>query len=195
MLQFVTGRPEKYTVAEQAQMAIEGGANWVVFNPEDMADEAVREALIELVPLCKETDTILTIIDHVAAAREMKIHGVQLSVANTAVTVREELGPEAIIGVAVGGAEGIESLRGKDMDYFVLPYGCPLHEMAQIVDRVRCSGDKSAIVARGDFEIAELDVIMATGVSGVQVTQAIINAPDPVEATRQALKNLNVNCE
>ncbi len=190
MLQFVTGKLEKYTVAEQAQMAIEGGVRWVIFDPLDMPDEAVRDALVELVPLCKETDTILTITDHTEAAREMKIHGVQLSVANKAVAVREELGPEAIIGVAAGGAEGIESLMGKDMDYFVLPDDCSLQKMSQIVDRVRSAGNMSAIVARGNFDIAELDVIMATGVSGVQLSGTIIDAADPVEASRKALDAL-----
>jgi len=192
MLQFVTGKPDKYSVAEQAQMAIEGGVRWVIFNPVDMTDEAVRDALAELVPLCKETDTILTITDHVEAAREMKIHGVQLSVANRAVAVREELGPEAIIGVTVGGAEGIESLRGKDMDYFVLPEDCSLQGMSQIVDRVRSAGDMSAIVARGNLDIAELDVIKATGVSGVQLSGAILDAPDPVEATQRAMRELSI---
>lgn len=187
MLQFVAVPSDIYSIAEQAQMAIEGGVKWVIFNPMDWPDDAVRESLSELVPLCKETDTILTIIDHAEAARDMKIHGVQLSSAANATRLREELGPEAIIGVAVGGADGVEALRGKDMDYFVLPANASLADLTKITTEVRERGDRSALVACGNYSLDELDVVMATGVSGLQLSQTIVSAPDPVEAARKAL--------
>ncbi len=193
MLQFVAKPSDLYSVAEQAQMAIEGGAKWVIFDPVDLSDDAVREALTLLVDLCKENDTILTITGHIEAAREMHIHGVQLLSAAGAEAVREELGPEAIIGVSVGGAEGIEALRGKDMDYFVLPEETSQARMSEIVDKVRSGSDKSAIVARGDYDLEEVDVVMATGVSGIQLSRSILEAPDPVEAVRKVLSMLTPN--
>lgn len=191
MLQFVAKSSERYSVAEQAQMAIEGGVKWVIFDPESLPDDAVRDTLTELVPLCRENETILSIVDHTEAAREMHIHGVQLSSAASATEVREQLGPEAIIGVCVGGASGIEALRGKDMDYFVLPADCTLENIALIVNQVRSQGDRTAIVARGDYDAMEIDVVMATGVSGVQLGNSIADAPDPVEATSRAMDILH----
>lgn len=172
-------------------MTIEGGVKWVIFDPVDLPDDAVRETLNLLTDLCKENSTILTIVNHSEAALEMKIHGVELTSAARALEVREQLGPEAIIGVAVGGSDGIEALRGKDMDYFVLPEDTSLVRMSEIVEQVRRSGDMSPIVARGRYEIAEIDAVMATGVSGIQLSSTITDAPDPVEAVQEILSILN----
>lgn len=191
MLQFVAKPSVLYSVAEQAQMTIEGGVKWVIFDPVDLPDDAVRETLNLLTDLCKENSTILTIVNHSEAALEMKIHGVELTSAARALEVREQLGPEAIIGVAVGGSDGIEALRGKDMDYFVLPEDTSLVRMSEIVEQVRRSGDMSPIVARGRYEIAEIDAVMATGVSGIQLSSTITDAPDPVEAVQEILSILN----
>lgn len=193
MLQYIARPSELYSVAEQAQMAVEAGVKWVIFDPEGMDDADVRDTLAELVALCRENETILTITGHTEAAREQHIHGVQLSSASEALAAREQLGPEAIVGVTVGGADGIAALRGKDMDYFVLPAKNSLAEMARTVEAVRASGDTTAIVAGGDYSLDELEGVMATGVSGVQLHRAIALAPDPVEAARRALEILHKN--
>lgn len=47
------------------------------------------------------------------------------------------------------------------------------------------------IVAIGGITIDDIPAIMATGVNGVAVSGAIINADDPVEYTRNLLEKLN----
>ena len=46
------------------------------------------------------------------------------------------------------------------------------------------------IVAIGGITIDDIDAIMATGVNGIAVSGAIINAPDPVEYTNHIMQKL-----
>ena len=42
MLQFITHPSEKYSIAEEVQMAIEGGCRWIQLRMKDASDEEVR---------------------------------------------------------------------------------------------------------------------------------------------------------
>lgn len=71
MLQFIARENNRFSVPELVQMAIEGGCAWVVLDPGEMSDEVIREIAREVIPLCKETSTILTMVDHVDMAKEL----------------------------------------------------------------------------------------------------------------------------
>ena len=109
MLQFIARINDRYSVAELAQMAIEGGCHWVELDLPDASDDFVRETALELKNLCMETGTFLTIVDRPEVAKEAGLHGVQLRGANArrAAEVREELGAEAIIGIEAAGADAV----------------------------------------------------------------------------------------
>ena len=82
MLQFIARINDRYSVAELAQMAIEGGCHWVELDLPDASDDFVRETALELKNLCMETGTFLTIVDRPEVAKEAGLHGVQLRGAN-----------------------------------------------------------------------------------------------------------------
>ncbi len=65
MLQFITHTSDKYSIAEEAQMAIEGGCRWIQLRMKDASDEEVRNVALEIIPMCQETDTFLIIDDRV----------------------------------------------------------------------------------------------------------------------------------
>ena len=134
MLQFIARINDRYSVAELAQMAIEGGCHWVELDLPDASDDFVRETALELKNLCMETGTFLTIVDRPEVAKEAGLHGVQLRGANArrAAEVREELGAEAIIGIEAAGADAILRTQNLDIDYATLPAGLPC-------ERQRCS--------------------------------------------------------
>ena len=151
MLQFIAQINNKYSVAELAQMAIEGGCHWIELDLPEASDDFVRATALELKELCVETGTFLTIADRPEVAREAGLHGVQLRGANAsrAAAVRDELGAEAIIGIEAANAAAVLNIQNLDIDYATLPLGMPVAEVRQIVETIRKADMSLPIVARG----------------------------------------------
>ena len=59
MLQFITNASDKYSIAEEVQMAIEGGCKWIQLRMKDASYEQQRETALEIIPVCRENDVIL----------------------------------------------------------------------------------------------------------------------------------------
>ena len=192
MLQFIARINDRYSVAELAQMAIEGGCHWVELDLPDASDDFVRETALELKNLCMETGTFLTIVDRPEVAKEAGLHGVQLRGANArrAAEVREELGAEAIIGIEAAGAGAILRTQNLDIDYATLPAGLPVADVERIVAAVRKAEMQLPVVASGEFTPDGAIEAMVAGASGIAVSAAIADAPDPVEATQLLVEAL-----
>lgn len=191
MLQFIAQPYDKYSIPEQAQMAIEAGCQWVRLRVNDMPDHELRELAAELVPLCKESGTILTIEDRLEMAKELGIHGVHLR--HTKVTpaqAREQLGPEAIIGVQVTETAQAEALRGFDIDYAAFPPESALEAITLCASRLQAIGMPLPIVAEGDFGPIAARRAIDMGASGVAVGKSILEADDPVAAASAIINSL-----
>lgn len=203
MLQFITHPSEHYSIAEEAQMAIEGGCRWIQLRIKDASDDEVRQVAMEIIPMCRETETFLIIDDRVELVNELKVSGVHLGKNDMdPIEAREILGPHAIIGITANTAEDIIRYKGKDVDYVGLgPFRhtttkknlspvLGIEGYASVVSQVRQAGVELPIVAIGGITIDDIDAIMATGVNGIAVSGAIINAPDPVEYTNHIMQKL-----
>ena len=154
--------------------------------------------------MCQENEAFLVFDDRVELAMEMGVHGVHLGKNDmNPLQARETMGAEAIIGVTANTADDIIRFRGWDVDYVGLgPFRYTttksnlspvlgIDGYREIVKAVRDSGMTLPIVAIGGITIDDIPAIMATGVNGVAVSGAIINADDPVEYTRNLLEKLN----
>lgn len=203
MLQFITHPSEHYSIAEEAQMAIEGGCRWIQLRIKDASDDEVRQVAMEIIPMCRETETFLIIDDRVELVNELKVSGVHLGKNDMdPLEAREILGPHAIIGITANTAEDIIRYKGKDVDYVGLgPFRhtttkknlspvLGIEGYTSVISQVRQAGVELPIVAIGGITIDDIDAIMATGVNGIAVSGAIINAPDPVEYTNHIMQKL-----
>lgn len=203
MLQFITHPSDKYSIPEEVQMAIEGGCRWIQLRMKDATDEEVREIALEIIPMCKETDTMLILDDRVDLTLELGVHGVHLGKHDMPpAEAREKLGAGAIIGVTANTADEILAFRGLDIDYVgVGPFRFTttkknlspvigIEGYREIVRKVREAGMELPIVAIGGIGLDDVDPLMATGVNGLAVSGAIINAPDPVLYTAKILEKL-----
>jgi len=192
MLQFIARINNRYSVAELAQMAIEGGCQWVELDLPDASDDFIRATALELKDLCMETGTFLTIADRPDIAREAGLHGVRLhcGMAAKVAAIRDELGAEAIIGVDIHDASDIIKVQNLDIDYAVLPSDITTEKAADIIGTVRKSEIMLPIVACGKFSPDEAIEIIVAGASGIAVSSAIADADDPVESTRLLLEAL-----
>lgn len=203
MLQFITDACDKYSIAEEVQMAIEGGCRWVQLRMKDATDDEVRQVAMELIPMCRETDTFLIIDDRVELVAELKVSGVHLGKEDMdPLQAREVLGPHAIIGVTANTAEDIIKYKGKDLDYFgVGPYKFTstkknlapvlgLEGYRTLVKEVRDAGVQFPIVAIGGITKEDVKPLMETGVNGIAISRAIIDADDPVLYTSDVMELL-----
>ena len=121
MLQFITHPSDRYSIAEEVQMAIEGGCRWIQLRMKDASDEEVRQTALDIIPMCQETDTFLIIDDRVSVVNDLKVSGVHLGKDDmNPLEAREILGPHAIIGITANTAEDIIKYKGKDVDYIGL---------------------------------------------------------------------------
>lgn len=203
MLQFITNKSDKYSIAEEVQMAIEGGCRWIQLRMKDASDEEVKEVALELIPMCQETDTFLIIDDRVNLVNELKVSGVHLGKTDMdPLEAREILGPHAIIGVTANTADDIIKYKGKDIDYIGLgPYRYTdtkknlapvlgLDGITDIVSQVRNEGMTIPIVAIGGIVADDIEPLMKTGINGIAVSSAIIDAADPVLYTSDLMEKL-----
>ena len=203
MLQFITNPSDRYSLLEEAQMAIEGGCRWIQLRMKDATDDEVRQVALELIPLCKENDTFLIIDDRVELVNELKVSGVHLGKDDMdPLEARELLGPHAIIGVTANTAEDIIRFKGKDVDYVGLG---PVHftttkkklapelgyeGVKSVMDSIRAAGVELPVVAIGGIKKEDIKPLKEAGVNGVAVSGSLIGAQNSVEYSAQLLQLL-----
>lgn len=204
MLMFITHPSDRYSIAEEVQMVLEGGCKWIQLRLKDVYDEEFRQTALEIIPLCKENEAFLVFDDRVELAMEMGVHGVHLGKNDmNPLQARETMGAEAIIGVTANTAQDIIKFRNQDVDYVGLgPFRFTttktklspvlgVEGYTSIVKEVREAGMSLPIVAIGGITLEDIPSLMPTGVNGVAVSGSIINASDPVAYTRQLLETLS----
>lgn len=191
MLQYIAKDNDNYSIPEQVQMALEGGCKWVQLYVPEKEDSEIREIAREIIPLCKEGEAMLTIVDHVELAKELSIHGTLLIQSDMSVVeAREFCGPEAIIGVGINAPEQLIPLDGVDLDYAALPMNAPAELLSVYIKAIRDAGIHTPLVAFGDYGLDEIEDLLATGVSGIALGASISDSPDPVETVRTILATI-----
>ncbi len=192
MLQFIAKENDRYSVPEQVKMAIEGGCRWIIMSMPGASDAEIREVAQQIIPLCMEECTLLTIENHVELARELGIHGVvltdpEISFAQT----REFCGPEAIIGVTAYTTEEAFALKDADVDYIAFPYGLGVGEVQASVDLLREKEFMIPLVATGDYSMPTIDKLMMAGISGIALNVTSADNNDPVATTAEIINLLS----
>ena len=193
MLQFITRKNERYGIEEQVKMVLEGGCKWIELDMNDATAEEVKAIIENLIPLCKEADAILVVDDYVDIVKEMEVTGLRLIKDSKNVgEVRNILEGGPIIGVNVSTAGDIYALKGIDVDYVTIEINerHSLDSIYKIVSEVREAGINMPIVAIGEITIENIKEVIATGVNGVAMSDAIVNAENPTEYTKKILSIL-----
>lgn len=190
MLQFIAQESEKYSIAEEVQMALEGGCRWIQLRMKDATDELVRETTLELIPMCKENEAFLTIESRVDLVADLKVSGVHLNKDDMdPIQARDILGAHAIIGFSAETADDIIKYQGKDIDYASIHFDSTTDNM--IISQVKSSGVDIPIVATGNITINDIDIALSSGFNGIALSDAVINAPDPMLYTADTINRLS----
>lgn len=189
MLQVIITPGGKYSLAEEAQMAVEAGAGWLQLRLPDMSDEEIREIAPEIVTLCREAGVMLTLEDNFPMVRELGLHGVFLHHGANPVKTREELGAEAVIGTEIGSADSAVAMSRADIDYVALPETVS----PELIADVRSAGCTIPVVAYRPgslFTESEVENLMARGYSGLCGADGVFATDTPVERIEAILRQL-----
>lgn len=192
MLQIILPRDnDKYSVPELAQMAIEGGCRWLRLDGTDSSDEYIRELCAEIVPLCRESGVMLSLDGKAELAKELGLHGVHIADKNVQpAAVREDLGPEAVIGVTCCDPALALMLMKADIDYVQLPDDFDDDRIAGFMIDFRELDPHYPVVALGGDSAATAAAVMALGVSGIAVDMGRLKGDDPVKAVADILASV-----
>lgn len=203
-LQFISHQTEAHSCIDGIRLALQGGCRWIQLRMKgDTADEMVPVAL-ETGRLCREAGATFIIDDHVELVVRVHADGVHLGKKDMPLDeARRILGPDYIIGATANTFGDVEEAVRNGASYI----GCGpfrftttkkglapvlgLEGLQAITDRMKAEGISLPIVAIGGITADDIPAVMGTGVTGIAVSGAILNAADPVSETKRIIKILN----
>ena len=201
--QFITHCTDKYTYYQSAEMALQGGCKWIQLRMKDKPAAEIKQLALRLKPLCKSHNAVFLLDDHVELCKEIAADGVHLGKQDmNPKAAREILGKNFIIGSTCNTFEDIcESIKNP-IDYIGLgPFrftstkenlspvlGIEKYEF--IVKECQKNAINIPIVAIGGIVSGDILSIIQTGINGVALSSAILQAESPVEEAKIILNIL-----
>ena len=197
MIQFITHTNSRYGYTDGARMVLEGGCRWIQLRMKDATDDEVRPIAHEIRKLCTEYNAKFILDDRVNLVIETGADGVHLGKNDMPVDeARKMLGRNKIIGGTANTFEDVERLSRQEADYI----GCGpfrftttkknlspvlgLEGYRDITAQMKAHDIQLPIGAIGGILHQDIPAIMQTGVTGIAVSGAILNAENPVEEMR-----------
>ena len=117
-IQFITHQTDRYSYADGARMALEGGCRWIQLRMKDASDEDFIAVAHEIQPICKRYDAVFILDDRVHLVRQLQADGVHLGKNDMpADEARSLLGEQFIIGGTANTFEDIQRLFRQRVDY------------------------------------------------------------------------------
>ena len=200
MLQFITHRTERYDYLDSVRIALAGGCRWVQLRMKGMTDEEVRPVAIEAQKMCRDTGATFIVDDRVELVGELGIDGVHLGKNDMPIgEARKVLGERAIIGGTANTLEDVVAHYEATANYI----GCGpfrftttkeklspllgLEGYRRIMKGMKERGIDLPIVAIGGIKAEDVAEIMRTGVTGIALSGAILQAADPIEEMKRII--------
>ena len=203
MIQFISHQNARFSYLDGIKLALEGGCRWFQLRMKDAPYDEIISTAKEVKKLCVEFQATFIVDDHVSLVKIIGADGVHLGKNDMPVdTARRILGKECIIGATANTFEDVENAYNKGADYI----GCGpfrftttkknlspvlgLEGYSEIVKQMKQSGINIPVVAIGGILKEDIPQIMQTGISGIALSGAVLNAQDPVSEMKTILKIL-----
>lgn len=208
-LMFITHRTDKHTELDEIKMVTEGGCSWVQLRMKENPDLEVAKAVSRFIRFDCQTACTCCLDDDLEMAFKAGIHCVHLGKNDMPVSEAWhriiEKGQEELflVGATANTFEDILKADREGASYIGLgPYRYTetkknlspilgLEGYRKIIGQCREAGLEIPIFAIGGIEFEDIAPLMETGIEGIAVSGAIINAEDPVEETRRFIREIN----
>lgn len=203
MIQFITHSNTRYDYVEGARLALEGGCRWIQLRMKDAQEVDFLLAAKQIGAMCKEYGATFILDDHVEWVGITGADGVHLGKNDMPVDeARNQLGTNRIIGGTANTFEDVERLWRQGANYI----GCGPYRFTttkknlspvlgldgyrHIISKMKAHDINIPVVAIGGILQPDIKDVMATGVSGIAVSGAILNAENPVEEMKRFIGSL-----
>lgn len=203
MIQFITHSNTRYGYVEGARLALEGGCRWIQLRMKDASEVDFLLAAKQIGAMCKEYGATFILDDHVEWVGITGADGVHLGKNDMPVDeARNQLDANRIIGGTANTFEDVERLWRQGANYI----GCGPYRFTttkknlspvlgldgyrHIISQMKAHDINLPVVAIGGILQPDIKDVMATGVSGIAVSGAILNAENPVEEMKRFIDSL-----
>lgn len=203
MIQFITHSNTRYDYVEGARLALEGGCRWIQLRMKDAQEVDFLLAAKQIGAMCKEYGATFILDDHVEWVGITGADGVHLGKNDMPVDeARNQLGANRIIGGTANTFEDVERLWRQGANYI----GCGPYRFTttkknlspvlgldgyrHIISKMKAYDINIPVVAIGGILQPDIKDVMVTGVSGIAVSGAILNAENPVEEMKRFIDSL-----
>lgn len=203
MIQFITHSNSRYGYVEGARLALEGGCRWIQLRMKDAEEAEFLSAAKQIAAMCKEYGATFLLDDHVEWVEKTGADGVHLGKNDMPVDeARKILGADRIIGGTANTFEDVERLWRQGANYI----GCGPYRFTttkknlspvldiegyrRIIGQMKEHGINLPVVAIGGILQPDIKDVMATGVSGIAVSGAVLNAENPAEEMKRFVDSL-----
>lgn len=203
MIQFITHSNSRYGYVEGARLALEGGCRWIQLRMKDAEEAEFLSAAKQIAAMCKEYGATFLLDDHVEWVEKTGADGVHLGKNDMPVDeARKLLGADRIIGGTANTFEDVERLWRQGANYIGCgPYRFTttkknlspvlgLEGYRHIIGQMKEHGINLPVVAIGGILQPDIKDVMATGVSGIAVSGAVLNAENPAEEMKRFVDSL-----
>lgn len=203
MIQFITHSNSRYGYVEGARLALEGGCRWIQLRMKDAEEAEFLSAAKQIAAMCKEYGATFLLDDRVEWVEPTGADGVHLGKNDMPVDeARKILGADRIIGGTANTFEDVERLWRQGANYIGCgPYRFTttkknlspvlgLEGYRRIIGLMNEHGINLPVVAIGGILQPDIKDVMATGVSGIAVSGAVLNAENPAEEMKRFVDSL-----
>lgn len=204
MIQFITHQNQRYSYEESARLALEGGCKWIQLRMKDASEQEFLQIGQQVKTLCTKYNATFILDDHVELVKKLGANGVHVGKNDMPVKqVREILGDKFIIGATANTYDDVEMHYKNGANYI----GCGPFRFTttkknlspilgtegykSITDKMKAAGIKIPIVAIGGITKNDINEIMQTGVTGIALSGAVLNAQNPAEEMKTIINLLN----
>lgn len=206
MLQFITHQNDRYDTVSGVRAVLTGGCRWVQLRMKHADDNEVIAAGREIGAMCRDAGATFLLDDRVHLVDTLQADGVHLGKDDMPVDeARRILGPDRIIGATANTFADIERAAHLGADYIGLgPFRFTTTKerlspvlgtegYRDIMSRCRRAGIALPVVAIGGITAGDIPVLMNTGIAGIAMSGALLNATDTQAETATIMKLITQN--
>jgi len=204
-LHYISQETENISHLEAIKKTLIAGAKWIQLRVKNKPEEVILELAINANALCKTYGAKLIVNDHALIALKAEAYGLHLGLTDMPIAeARSIVGEQMVIGGTANTFEHVKQRVAEGADYIGLgPYRFTntkqnlspiigLEGYKAIMKQVSLSGITTPIVAIGGIELADISLIMTTGLHGVALSGALTNSVDPATELVQMYDALKV---
>lgn len=202
-LQFITHYTERYTYADSARMALEGGCRWIQLRMKHASEDEWMQVGLEVGRLCRQYGATFVLDDHVELVKPLSADGVHLGKQDMPIDeARRLLGSGYLIGGTANTFDDIRMHAGRGADYI----GCGpfrftttkeklspvigLDGYRSIMEDMKRHHISLPVIAIGGITKADIRELTHTGVTGIALSGSVLHASDPVAEMRNIISEL-----